>query len=213
MTTTASRIRTFSTNKPLVRQRRREIARAAVKVFAKKGYSHAGMRDIARACGVTTGTLYYYVGSKRDILNLVAELSLVTHSDRFGELVNLVTELPPLEAIRQAIKVYLEHVNENQDLYIFLDHLPATLSRKEREPLLEAASVHSDYFSTLLERGIQDGEFGRVDCRFVAGLLVREANGWAHSRWTLRKRYTLEDYTDRLTELIMIALRNGAPEV
>lgn len=213
MTTTASRIRTFSTNKPLVRQRRREIARAAVKVFAKKGYSRAGMRDIARTCGVTTGTLYYYVGSKRDILNLVAELSLVTHSDRFGELVNLITELPPLEAIRQAIKVYLEHVNENQDLYIFLDHLPATLSRKEREPLLKTGSVHSDYFSTLLERVIQDGEFGPVDCRFVAGVLVREANGWAHSRWVLRKRYTLEDYTDRLTELIMIALRNGAPKV
>ena len=117
------------------------------------------------------------------------------------------------EALQQAIRMYLEHVDEQQDIYIFLIHSPLELNREDRRILFEASDANPAFFRGILKQGIDAGEFRNIDPGFVASIIVREANGWAHSRWALRKRYTLEDYTDRLTELIMIALRNGAPEV
>lgn len=52
-----------------LRQERREaILKAAMKVFARKGYAAATIRAIAREAGIAQGTIYLYFPSKRDIL-------------------------------------------------------------------------------------------------------------------------------------------------
>jgi AcrR family transcriptional regulator len=48
-------------------ERRRQILRAAVDVFARMGYESAGTVDIARAAGIGEPTIYRYFGSKRDV--------------------------------------------------------------------------------------------------------------------------------------------------
>ena len=51
--------------------RRERIARAAVEVIAEKGYAAASMREIAAAAGMHVPTMYQYVRSKEEILELV----------------------------------------------------------------------------------------------------------------------------------------------
>jgi AcrR family transcriptional regulator len=53
--------------------RRQEIVRAAVRVFATRGYHKAGVPDIARELGVGYGTLYRYYANKREILLRVVD--------------------------------------------------------------------------------------------------------------------------------------------
>jgi AcrR family transcriptional regulator len=38
------------------------------KVFTKKGYDRTNMRELAKACEMSAGTLYHYFGSKEEIL-------------------------------------------------------------------------------------------------------------------------------------------------
>ena len=45
-----------------------KIIRAAVKVFAKKGFFSARISDIAKAAKVADGTIYLYFNNKFDIL-------------------------------------------------------------------------------------------------------------------------------------------------
>lgn len=50
-------------------EQRQRILEAAVSVIAAKGFHQATMREIARAAGVATGTVYLYFKGKRDLLN------------------------------------------------------------------------------------------------------------------------------------------------
>lgn len=47
----------------------RDISAVAVRLFAERGYSATGMKDIARALGVRAPSLYNYVDSKRELLD------------------------------------------------------------------------------------------------------------------------------------------------
>jgi AcrR family transcriptional regulator len=49
-------------------ERRQAILKAAMKVFARRGYAAATIRRIAREAHIAQGTIYLYFPSKRDIL-------------------------------------------------------------------------------------------------------------------------------------------------
>jgi TetR/AcrR family fatty acid metabolism transcriptional regulator len=57
----------------LKRHRREEILRAAVEVFADRGYFAARMREVAERAGVADGTLYLYFKGKEDLLVSILE--------------------------------------------------------------------------------------------------------------------------------------------
>ena len=46
---------------------------AAARLFAEKGYAAASMRDIAQACGMLPGSLYYHFPAKEDLVAAVYE--------------------------------------------------------------------------------------------------------------------------------------------
>ena len=48
-------------------ERRQEIIRAARKLFTRKGYEATRVEEIAEAAGCTTGPVYHFFGTKRDI--------------------------------------------------------------------------------------------------------------------------------------------------
>ena len=58
--------------------KRAEILRRAAAAFREQGFHAAGMRDIARALGMTPGSLYYYFESKDDLLYECQRQALAT---------------------------------------------------------------------------------------------------------------------------------------
>lgn len=57
-------------------RRRAQIISAAVEVFTERGYQDTTMADIAQHAGIGQGTLYRYVPSKRELLDLVFDYSV-----------------------------------------------------------------------------------------------------------------------------------------
>jgi AcrR family transcriptional regulator len=55
----------------LEERRRAQIIQSAVTVFVERGYEATTMADIAKHAGIGQGTLYRYVASKRELLDLV----------------------------------------------------------------------------------------------------------------------------------------------
>ena len=66
-------MRTFSSNEGLVSERREHIAKSVAPLFVKKGYGQTSIREIARACEMSMGHLYYYIGSKEDVLQIMMD--------------------------------------------------------------------------------------------------------------------------------------------
>ena len=52
----------------LIEERRNQILDAAARLFARKGYKGATIREIAREAGVAEGTIYNYFDNKHDLL-------------------------------------------------------------------------------------------------------------------------------------------------
>jgi AcrR family transcriptional regulator len=52
----------------LIEERRNQILDAAARLFARKGYKGATIREIAHEAGVAEGTIYNYFDSKHDLL-------------------------------------------------------------------------------------------------------------------------------------------------
>jgi AcrR family transcriptional regulator len=53
------------------REKRRQILRAAIAVFARSGYHTSRVADVAKEAGVAYGLVYHYFGSKEDLLESI----------------------------------------------------------------------------------------------------------------------------------------------
>jgi len=62
-----------------------QILQSACGIFAEKGYHHASVRDVAAATGVSPAGLYYYFGSKEELLFLILDHCLVSLLDQSNE--------------------------------------------------------------------------------------------------------------------------------
>jgi AcrR family transcriptional regulator len=55
------------------RDRREDILRASLHLFAERGFHGTSMRDIAREANITEGLIYHYFASKRDLFRAIIE--------------------------------------------------------------------------------------------------------------------------------------------
>lgn len=78
--------------------RRQRILDAAVRVFARKGYTDARIREVADEADVAYGLVYHHYGTKDALLRHVLEV----HWRAFGEAVEgiVASERPPREQLR-----------------------------------------------------------------------------------------------------------------
>ncbi len=59
---------TLHARRALAQKRQQQILQAAAQVFAEKGFAGATIRDIARAAGISEGSIYLYFKNKQDLL-------------------------------------------------------------------------------------------------------------------------------------------------
>jgi len=200
-------IRTYSRDKDLVNLRREQIARSAAVVFVKKGYDKASIREIAKACRMSIGSLYHYIGTKEDILRLVFEY-LAFREREFIDSLSSYETLTPTELLRKAIGIYYQAIHDIQDIVVLAYQETKSLKRPEREFTFEKERIIISVFEELLDRGCKAGEFEINDITLVANNIVTIGDTWAFRRWLLQKRYTLEDYITEQTNIIIDGIRS-----
>jgi AcrR family transcriptional regulator len=200
-------IRTYSHDEDLVDKRRSEIVICASSVFIKKGYDRTTMNELAEAFGMSKGGMYHYIGSKEDILYLIIKSNKEKQRGFIAKTHAKTDNGNPVEALRIAIEYYTDFVDEFQDMYIFLiSHVMPNLPKEERQTLFEDSLRLTAYFETLLLRGMEEGKFVIDDTWLVASAIMSLCGRWANIRWSLRKRYTMEEYKRALVAYIFRSL-------
>lgn len=196
-------VRTFSPDKALVEERRRQIVRCASQLFIKKGYEYTGMRELAKSFGKSTGSLYHYVGSKEDILYLILDYTMADQNAYLKRMREQIKGLSPTQALIESIRIYLQDFEELADMYIFLNHMMVILGRDERRMMLGASRRATEYFENLLIQGIEAGEFQIRNPKMVAHDIVVLGNSLASRRWFWKRYFTLGEYIKEQTELVL----------
>ncbi|MEG8180806.1 TetR/AcrR family transcriptional regulator [Nocardia terpenica] len=64
-----------------VAERRRAIIRAAAELFANHGYERTSAAQIAKAAGLTSGSVFYYFQDKAAVFRAIFESSLPAHTE------------------------------------------------------------------------------------------------------------------------------------
>jgi TetR/AcrR family fatty acid metabolism transcriptional regulator len=186
--------------------KREAILRAAIDVFAERGYFNAQVADVARAAGVAAGTVYLYFRSKDDLLVSIFERTV---REGLNEGRAAVADLrDPAERLRRFARLHLGMLGRDRNLAIvFQVELRQSVKFMERF----SATLLRDYLGQIREAfadGQRTGAF-RADISATAvakmffGALDEMATNWILSR----RRYHLESDADRVVDLFLDGAR------
>ena len=197
------KVRTFSNDAALVNERRNHIVKIAAELIVKKGYNNISTRELAGALGMSTGGLYHYIGSKSDILYLIINFTAELTGQTLDRLADKMKDAPPVDQLKESIKVYFETVDYYRDFHNFVNHIMLSLPLRDRRIVYQAESRIVQSFENTLNFGMEKGDFRIADAKIVAHNIVAAANAWANRGWYLKKYYTLDKYTDEQVRLIL----------
>lgn len=116
-------------------QKYRRIQRAAIEVFASKGYFGARMTDVAAVAQVADGTLYLYFDGKEHLLMSIFDGVLGRFIERLDE--EIATIEDPVQKLSIMVRLHLETLGR--------DHALAHV--------LQIETRHSRRFMSLFTRG------------------------------------------------------------
>ncbi len=189
--------------------RRGEILRVALGLFASKGIDGTGLREIAEDIGVSQPALYHYFPSKGALIDAVIDWR---REDAVAKQAAVSRRLEGVKGLRQGLVVIAEsllhlwHSPENEDFHrlIFSEitrrgPLAARLEREFIGPTLRWAE---DLFSTLIKVGkVRDLDPGLLAVQFIAPLLVMGL--WQKQRGGEAERERLSQMQYQLIEVLV----------
>lgn len=98
-------------NNPLYHERHQGIVDAAARVFLRKGYEDATLKDIAEEVGIDRATLYYYASSKKYLFDEVLSQSSEKNIRYIEDVMNM--DINSREKVTRAISRLVQSYNED----------------------------------------------------------------------------------------------------
>jgi len=99
-----------------VTDKREAILRAAISVFARKGYFNSKVSDIAGEAGIADGTVYLYFKSKDEILHSIFDRAM---AEFIAEGRSEIEEIEdPVGRLRRIAELHLERLGADRDLAV-----------------------------------------------------------------------------------------------
>jgi AcrR family transcriptional regulator len=197
-----------------IRSVRERILAAAVQLFAQYGYHAATMRDIARISGIQAASIYHYYPSKQALLVEIMD----THMHNLNaNLQRIVQECLPIEQrLHEAIANHIRlHTTYKAEFFIIDTEIRA-LEEEQRGTILALRDQYERLLQGLLEEGMEQGVFRRVDRKVASYALIAmctEVATWFRPDGRLSVQQVIDLYTQMITDGLLVAkAAAGMPE-
>jgi TetR/AcrR family transcriptional regulator, cholesterol catabolism regulator len=186
--------------------RLRQIIDEAASLFDRQGYNRVNMEEIAAAVGLHKASLYHHIKSKDEILVLIhQEFMALIHekaraTDRLTlpptqQLVEIMNDIFSLmQSHRGHVRVFFEHHRE----------LPA----RSRAKIAAERDQYESIVRDILARGIESGEFRRVDTR-LAALAMFGMSNWAYQWYKPSGTLTPRDLANTFASYLLTGIRSN----
>ena len=184
-----------------------QILSEAQRIFARKGFEGASMRDIAVACGISKSLLYHHFSNKDEIYSRVA----VGSTDELYLFVrDRIPNGLPSAKIRAFMVATAEYFRRHRWAWIASTTAfwndPDRHRQKER---LTRRDRYENFLRSLIEEAIEAGEMRKLDVA-MAGRLILSSLNWMHRWYNPSKSLTPEQIADVYFDMMFNGLRADA---
>ena len=153
-------IRTLVDDEDLVRRNRTAIVETATKLFHKKGYHNTSTRDIAKAAGVSVGSLYQYFRHKEDLMVLILQAFMELIEENIIPIAD--AEIDPVQKLDRIINKYYRLLDQNHVKTSILYHQSGGMSINTRSYFNDVEDMVHDKFGRIIKEGMESGVFQKV---------------------------------------------------
>ncbi|MEX1142582.1 MAG: TetR/AcrR family transcriptional regulator [Thermoleophilaceae bacterium] len=188
--------------------KRRLILDAAITVFARQGFHHCRVSDVADEAGVAYGLVYHYFDSKEEILN---ELFL----ERWQIMLDAITaidrrdELGPREKLHEVASFIIDSYRHEPDLMkviiVEVTRAANSFGRLHLQKIREAY----DEIAQIVESARRDGTFKRDISAQFGAMCFYGAIEQLLSAWIFDLLPATEDEFERAKTLVVEATCGG----
>ena len=199
-------------NQDLVQRRRHQIVDAAVELFIQNGFHKTTTRQIAKAAGVSIGSLYEYVASKEDVLYLVCDAIHAEMQRGMAEAMQRVADQG--NPLAEVVRAYLLVCDRMNDHILLIYQETQSLPHKWRRVVLENEVRITGLFTRALTALMADGKIpllSEAAMDLVAHNIAVIGHMWTFRRWFLSRHYTIEDYIRHQTAFILNMCHTDEP--
>lgn len=179
------------------------MIKGAVSLFKEKGYHRTTTREIAKASGFSIGTLYEYIRTKEDVLYLVCDSIYEEVRERIEK--DLGNVEGTISSLKRGISTYFKVVDEMQDEFLVMYQETKSLSKDALPYVLIKETEMVGMFKTLLLKCKDNEEIDVAEdvIEMLAHNIFVLGQMWGFRRWALQKMYTLEEYINVQTNLLL----------
>lgn len=177
----AKTLRTDGASRPAVPDKREAILRAAITIFARKGFFNSKVADIAKAAGIADGTVYLYFKSKDEILHSIFDQAM---AEFIGEGRRELEKMEsPVEKLKKIARLHLEKLGADSDLAVVFQIELRGSTKFMQEFSAAGFAEYLDIIKRTIEEGQKSGIFRRdlkpiVCAKIFYGALDEMVTNW-----------------------------------
>jgi TetR/AcrR family transcriptional regulator, cholesterol catabolism regulator len=169
--------------------RKEQINEIAQTLFRNKGYAATSMRDLAKEVGIEPASIYSHVKSKEALLQKIC----FRIADEFFDALQgiLKEDLSAEEKLSTAIDAHVGVILNNLDATTVFFHEWKHLSEPSLSEFKSLRNKYEKQFRSIIEAGIENGEFDEVDAHVSIKLLFAMMNSiyeWYNPKGKLKQQ-------------------------
>jgi AcrR family transcriptional regulator len=177
--------------------RRRELVRAAARLFRRKGFDATSTRDIAAAAGMQSGSPFYHFKSKRALLYAVMDEGMRSAIARQLQTLERAgaSRLPAAQQLRVLVRNHFDVLlGPGSDFIPVMLYEARSITARQRASLAELQSEYEAPWVPVLQ-ALQAAGRLKADVK-LARLLIFGALNWSSQWYDRRKGATLNELTE-----------------
>jgi AcrR family transcriptional regulator len=184
--------------------RREEIVQAAAHVFRQRGFESATLSDVAKTLGTDRASLYYYVGSKEELLQEIVRDALKTVLEAAETIKRSRTSTP--EKIKALIESMVVNYAENYPhMSIYTEDL-GRIARQDSEwsvDVIEQARRYEKLVQSVLAKGQRDGTLRSELPVELAALSLFGMINWMHRWYRPTSEFSASEIATAFTQIFL----------
>ncbi len=191
---------------PESRNTKAKIRKAALRLFAERGYNAVSMRDLADAVGMRQGGLYNHFEGKQVLLSDLMETHMV------GLLEALDTAMAGISGTRARLEAFVRHHVSHHLNYpddVFLAYMEVrSLDSDNRARIIALRNRYEHVLRKILEDGCTEGLFRIGDAAVHARMLLAMMTGvtvWYRDSGRLSRDEVVELYLGAALQSVGLA--------